>query len=110
MVLAILVILIGIVAASAVTLLQRARERAMAYEREVVAQAIATYNTHDLVKGGVPIPGSPGINPVRIDPQASPVPPFAKYLHGPTKYYYTWEEGGGNLNVYSRADPESRLP
>jgi len=109
-VLAILVILVGIAATSALVLLQRARERAMSYEREVIAQAIAIYNTYDVPNGGAPIPASPDADPVRIDPKAPSAPPFAKYLDSATKYYYTWEDGGGNLNVYSRADRDSILP
>jgi len=109
-VLAILVILVGIAATSALVLLQRARERAMSYEREVIAQAIAIYNTYDVPDGGAPIPASPDADPVRIDPKALSAPPFAKYLDSATKYYYTWEDGGGNLNVYSRADRDSILP
>ncbi len=110
LVLAILLILVGIAATSAIVFLQRARERAMAYEREVVSQAIAIYNTHNVPNGGDPIPPSPDADPVRIDPKAPSAPPFAKYLDAPTKYYYTWEAGGANLNVYSRADLDSRLP
>lgn len=109
-VLAILIILIGIVATSALVFLQRTRERSMSYEREVVAQAIAIYNTYDLPDGGAPIPASPNADPMRIDPKAPSAPPFAKYLDSATKYYYTWEDGGGNLNVYSRADRDSILP
>ncbi|MBC7317198.1 MAG: hypothetical protein H5T70_12310 [Chloroflexi bacterium] len=107
---AILVLLVGIAATSALVLLQRARERAMSYEREVVAQAIAIYNTYDVPDGGVPISASPDADPVRIDPKAPSAPPFAKYLDSATKYYYTWEDGGRNLNVYSRADRDSILP
>jgi len=109
-VLAILVILVGIAATSALVLLQRARERAMSYEREVIAQAIAIYNTYDVPNGGAPIPASPDADPVRIDPKAPSAPPFAKYLDSATKYYYTWEDGGGNLNVYSRANRDSSRP
>lgn len=108
--LAILLILISIVAVSGLAFLRRAQEHAMAYEREIVNLAIAVYNTHDLTNGGDPILASPGTAPVRIDPQAPTAPPFAKYLKAPTKYYYTWEEGGKSLDVYSRADPNSRLP
>ncbi len=108
-VLAIIVVLIGLAVASASTYFDRTRGRSMRAEKEMVSQAIGVYNLSDAGDSGQAlIAALVGADAVRIDPAAVDAPLFAKYLKTATKYFYAWENEGGNLIVYERADKTGR--
>ena len=99
MVLAIMSILVGLVALLVGRIIPKARTRAMMYEKETVQRAIDVYNLAVVNEGlGHAITPTLHSTPVRVDTQDGP--PFATYLDGCTRFYYTWEADGENLAVY----------
>ena len=79
-------------------LVPHAEERAMQAEKEIVERAVRSYQAIDLMEeNATPIPAS--TEPVQLDPDLD-APPFSRYLQDRTTYYYTWDEGGENLQVH----------
>lgn len=94
-VLAILGILVGIVAMSVGDLTDTAKERGIQSELEIVQTAIDTYNTQDvLVDGSTAISACATAAVIPADSSYG----FNKYLKKATKYTYTWEASGVNLD------------
>lgn len=96
-VLAILGILVGVVAMSVGGLTDSANARAETAELQTVQTAIDTYNTQDVaVDGAAAIAAR---NTAAVITSSDADAPFAKYLKRDTKYSYTWEAGGVNLQI-----------
>jgi len=101
-VLGILAILVAVVVPNLTGLLTTTEETAMKQERDVVQNAIDTYNTQD-----VAIEDAADLE-ARISPPARILladdeSPITKWLRRDTKYYFLWEAAGENLQVCSDA-------
>ena len=74
-------------------------ERAMATEKDRVQSAIDAYNTQDVTvdeAAHIPARNTPAVITLS-DADA----PFSKYLRRATRYLYSWDADGENLNIYS---------
>lgn len=101
-VLAILGILVGIVAMSVGGLTDTATKRSMTSEYGTVQTAIDTYHTQDVVvEGEDSIPDQS--EEIQIQGGDTVTDTFGQYLKRDTKYYYTWADDGGELEVYENA-------
>jgi hypothetical protein len=100
-VLAILGVLVGLVALKGPDVLAWATNRSMATELGRVQSAIDAYNTQDVaVNQGTHIPARNTPSKITLTDADAP---FAKYLRRGSRYLYSWEADGQNLNGYLAA-------
>jgi len=97
-VLGILAILVAVVVPNLVGLLSTTEETAMKQERDVVQNAIDTYNTQDVAIEGAADLLERVSPPARIF-LATDSSPITKWLRRDTKYFFLWAAEGEDLQV-----------